>query len=910
MARALLIAEKASVRNAIDSYIRKYGHGDTIDCFAARGHLVRLIEPNEYCEEWGGTWNLDVLPMIPDQLNFKTDLVKDKTAHPNYNQIKSALKSTKYDYIINACDSDREGEAIFWYIYNHLNCKLPVSRYWENGLTDSSIQHALTNLRSYNDGQTPNLENLKEASFLRGEFDWLFGMNLSRAASLKMKSLVKVGRVKSAVLWILVDLEKRIQNFKKSTSYRISALNQDFTDGNELKHVEQEETDKGMKYSQILFDSKEAAENTVDFLKKKNQMKVVSKETKTRKIKPSKLYTLGDIQVEASSKFKMSVAESSEIMQSLYEAKITTYPRTKNPYLSTTETTMFPRMLEVCKRIPHLKEFAEKILSEPQRIEAVKKNTRYVNDKVTAEEGHCAIVLTGEPFNYQSLPERERDILDMVAMRFLAIFLDDKIEEDTIFITENQNEFFRTTILNTLDLGYSKMYKDAFITNKIPVFNIGDTFVIQNYELNEVTSSPPKRMSDGALIAAMRSPSKYLQDQNVGMKNILKETDGIGTEATRKEVIPQLVNDKYIEIKGNGNLIYATDLGIKIIENLDGLDITSVDLTACWESKLEDVKLGTLTVKEFQDEMVSFIIDNVDTFKNNDFSQIGTSHERVAVGTCPNCGGVVYEGVKSYYCENFSQDDDKCKVLMSKVIRGGKINIKNMQKILNKEVSNPVKITIEKDGKKVKIDTRFMYDEDKKVIGFYKQKAIEVGTCPKCGNPLKESDKYIYCSNYGKEDGKCQVIFSKNFYGANLTKNEILSILEGNESKSYALISKNKKKFNAKIKYHASSCKTEFIFENKVDKSSADKVGTCICCQGDIIGPLDGKFGKYYTCKNGCGLNISENQGGYKLSKSDMNILLEGKELKNIKMKAKNGNQYTANLFINGETRKIDRNFD
>lgn len=912
MARALLIAEKPSVKNAVQIYIQKHGFKDQVDCFGARGHLIRMAEPNEYCDEWASNWNFNVLPMIPENLKFRFELSNDSDLQNRFNAIKRALKENHYDYIINACDSDREGEAIFWHIYNKANCTLPVKRYWENGTTDASISHALSTLRTYDDGLEPNLINLRTAAYLRGQFDWLVGMNFTRAASIAMHNVVKLGRVKTAVLWILVDLEKRIKNFKEVTSYRIIGESNVDNQMIEYKHVEQELNDKGIaKYHLITYEDKNTADYILDLLNKNKNCKVESIEKKEKKSKADKLYTLSDIQVEAATLHGLSVTESSEVMQSLYDKNVTTYPRTKNPYLSTTETTSFPSMLEMCKKIPGLESYANMILSNPDMIDKVKKDKSYVNDKETAKEGHCAIVPTGESFDYNSLSANEKALLKMVAERFLAIFLPNLIEEETTIIIKSNDEFFRTNFINTIDLGYTQIYGDKKRINKVPNIKEGDIFQMELFQMIDVVSTPPRRMSDAALVSAMCSPAKYLREIDIKMKEVLNETDGIGTESTRKDVLPQLAKDGYVEIKGKGNLLYPTKLGMDIIDNLGDMDITSVDLTAKWESKLEAIRKGEFSEDEFKREMLAYVKENVEIFKTANFNSLGKGkEERIIVGTCPSCGGTVYEGKNAYYCENFNGEADKCQVVLKKTIKGAKISLKNMQRILKGEISDAVKMNLEFNGQKYKSEKRFCYNPKIRKIEFYKPPIKEVGICPVCGKPLLENDKYVYCQDFGRDDEKCRVLINKEILGCKLSTADILVLLEGRESENiYTFVKKDKKKFDAKLKYDIPNKKLEFIFPPRKEAKDLKEVGTCPICGGKILGIYEGKFGPYYSCEKKCGLNISVNQGGVKLTEEDVKCLLDGKETRVFTMKSAKGTNYNATLYINKDTKKVDRNF-
>lgn len=893
MAKALLIAEKNSVARTISAYIKRYGFKDDVTCAALSGHLVHMVEPNKYCEEWDGKWNLEVLPMIPN--DFKYDVINDDRIKKIYSDLKRAIKENHYDYLINACDPEREGQAIFYYVYNKMGCKLPVKRYWENGQTDASVKHALENLRDGLDEKGhPNLKLLTQAAYLRGQFDWLVGMNFTRAASLAMNGVAKVGRVKTVVLKICVDLEKKINDFVPKTSFGIKT---EIPGHFESINVDKIEEDTKVKYIEANYEDKNDALRICEALPK--DMKLITKNSIRMKDNPDKLFSLGTLQVAASKEYGYSVEKTLAIAQSLYEKKILSYPRTSNPYISSDEAAFFDEMLSAVTAVPGL-ESAKDYIGDKKSQSKVKVNKAYVNDKETKEAGHYALIPTGEKFNYNSLSNEEQSILKLVQYRFVAIFMPSGIDEKTTYIFESGSNYFRTTIYNTIELGYRTLYNDISRKTEKPKIKEGDVIKVSDYELYEMTSTPPRRLTDGRLVDIMINPQKYLLDNNY--KQIIKETKGLGTDATRANIINELAKDNYIEIKGKGNLIYASPIGIKIIENLGDMEITSVDLTAKWETKLFAVSVGKLTVDDFKREMLDYIKRNIDVFKKRKFNNIGNkTSTKVSLGKCPGCGGDIFEAVNSYYCENFSKEGQGCKVILSKKIKGSNITKSNLKKILAGKESSEIPLKIEKDGKAITINKKLYFNSDTGKIEFVRPQYKTLTTCNYCGGTVVASDKVAKCSN-------CELSFARHIKGANLDDEDLINLYNGKPTKELSFKSKKNgdtQSFKAALTYCNEKKQLSFLYPE------IKKVGLCPICGEVFNGPIGGKYGAYFKCSNKtCGLTIKETIGGVKLSMSDLKALLSGQHLPKREYKKNDGiGSYMAEIYINIDTKKLDRDF-
>ncbi|MFI3211413.1 MAG: DNA topoisomerase, partial [Peptostreptococcaceae bacterium] len=406
MAKYLLIAEKPSLMREIQQVYSKMSMTDTIDFASFAGHVIGMKEPREYDNElWQSKkWSWEMLPMIPEKFEYKVSYGKEQL----YKEINKKLKATKYDYVINACDPDREAESIFWYFMEHAKCKLPVKRFWTNDLTEVSIKNALNNLR---DSEEDFLRNLRTASRLRGQFDWLVGMNLTIASSLKLKSISKVGRVKTPTLKIIADRELEIKNFTPTTTYEVKGVFDASGVAYDGVFIEENTITK--------FKTKEDAMKILDALSK--DCVVESIESKEESSQAPQLYSLSSLQTEASELYGFSAEQTKTSVQTLYEKKILSYPRTDNPYISSELAKEFGKMLSAVYEVKSLSKYKGTITKES--MDKVSKNKRYVNDKKMAESGHYAIVPTGMKPNYSIMNKDEELIFEMVAKRFLAIFM-------------------------------------------------------------------------------------------------------------------------------------------------------------------------------------------------------------------------------------------------------------------------------------------------------------------------------------------------------------------------------------------------------------------------------------------------------------------------------------------------------
>lgn len=887
--RALLIAEKPSLMREIQTVYNNGNFVDDIEFMAFAGHTMGLCEPGDYKPEWGEKqWKWDCLPMIPT--TWKTKVSSDKVTM--YNNIRNKIMSNNYDYLINACDPDREGQAIFQYVYDYMELtektKLPpIKRFWTNDLTESAITNALNNLRYVGDGKLPNLENLTKASMLRGKFDWLVGMNITRAASLQMHSTIHTGRVKTPTLAIVVQRELEIRNFKPETTFELEASYKS-TPNN---------------FPGILFDDDgnvrfKTEKDADDILKALGNTAIVDSVTKTtaKTIAPN-LYKLSDLQIDASKILGFGADKTLDLAQSLYEKKYLSYPRTDNRCISSALAKEFPKLLESVASHPELTKYATDAKNDSSLLQKIAKDKKYVDDAKLAQSGHYAIVPTVVKPNFNILSPDEKELLTLVYKRFLSIFLPPLIEDKTVVITNNNGYTFKTNGKVLVDRGYTILYNTNFNDVNLPNLKKGDVLDVDKFEMKAKTTTPPPRYSDGTLVNVMDNPIKFLTDDS--LKDIMKEKHGIGTEATRAGIIKELVNNGYIEKKGKGKVeyIFATDRGISVIENLKDIDITSVDLTGIWEEKLSDIEQGKINENDFKKDMESYVIKTINDIKNKNMLTVYSSN-MTSLGICPKCGKNVLEGKNSYFCSGYSKDNENsCNFIISKNILNTKIPVSEIKKMLlgkpSKEFtfkkangdSFKTPLTISNAGELV-------FGKNKEKKGENEKMSNLTCVCPECGGAIIEREKGFFCENSGN-NGDCKTAIWKESNGATYTAKDVEILLNGGTVEKTNTWKSGKTSTN-KMKFENGRVTAIFDDTPKQATGTALKC-TCPKCGGAILEREKGFF-----CSNdGCGVAIWKSSfTGANYTAEDAEILLTGGTVKK------------TNTWKSGKTSENDMKYD
>ncbi len=803
MPKALLIAEKPSLMREIEDVYNKIKSKlpYEITFTSQRGHLVTLKTPDEIDPEQK-KWEWSTIPFHPEKHGgWQYKVIEDEkkgsylTSKERFEAIKEELLSGKYDFVINAGDAEQEGELLIRLVLNEAGNTLPVKRFWTNALTESAITDALNNL--LDDDHDPMLLNLYSAALARQHSDYRFGMNLSRASTLKMGARVAVGRVKTPILAIVCKREDEIEHFVPKTKYGVSAEFDKgyegslFAEGSTEEESDEDEEKRGI----IWFENKEDAENLIKTLPSTGIIDSV--ESKKEETYAPKLFNLSSLQI-AAGKMGLRANEVLETIQSLYERKILSYPRTDCEYLSSTED--YESILDAIKDVPCVAEYVKSIT--PKDIERVKKTKKWVNDKALEESGHSALRPTEETPDLTEMTPIEELLYEMIVKRFVAIFLPPLIQEKKTVITDVGGKTFKSNGKTIISKGYTEILEIASKDSILPELHKGDPVVVSKFDIPTQTSVCPKRYTDGELVGACEHPMKFVSDSS--LKALGKDL-AIGRPSTRGAIIDQLIAvDKYMErfIDGKVERIRPTEAGRGIIANLGGLDICRVDLTGHWEQKLIDVRAGKLPLTDLETEMISHVDNLVKDIKDMTLavSIKSTKGSFAPLCTCPVCGKDVLEGTKSYFCVGYK--DTSCNISIWKDILGAKITPTDAKKLFK---GDEITKKLKKDSKTWEQKLKFNTSTNK--LEFVKAPVAESKlSCPNCGKKLIDKEKLLSCS--------CGFALWKTMASKTLSDKDIESlILDGRTTTIKGFTSKAGKKFDAPLIMDKATGKVSFDFK-------------------------------------------------------------------------------------------------
>lgn len=741
--KALFIAEKPSLRRAIENVYNEYKNEIPYDItfMEQRGHLITLMNPSELDEDLKN-WTWDNLPIHPEEYGgWKYKLIKEPkqgkflTAEERYKAIKQEIKSGNYDFIINAGDPDQEGELLIRIVIEAIGTDLPIKRYWSNDTTKPKILEALKNLRD--DRTDPMLVNLLQAAYARQHSDYRFGMNVSRAVSLKMNTKIACGRVKTPMMSIICKREDEIANFVPKTVYGVKVLYEDNFSGQLFNDsVEDKEDKEGEVSGVVWFDDIEDARDVINSLS--DEAKVISFEKNRVESYAPSLFKLATAQISAG-KMGYSANDTLAIIQSLYEKGYMSYPRTDCEYISSNENLVY--MLKSAESVPSLKPFIEKI--DKSIIAKVRNTKKWVNDKELTKSGHSALCPTTKVPVFEDLTKEEQDIYEMICRQFVAIFLPPLVQNKVSLVTDIDGNTFKSTGKTLIDKGYSEIFGNDFIDNEIPEYKEGDVIAVDDYEVAEKTSMPPKRFSEADLIAACENPLKFLNDEK--LKELGKKLK-IGTPATRASILEELLTkNKYLQREKIKNKTYITptNLGKLIYNNLQNCDICKVDMTGEWEEKLEMIRNGEVNIDTIEKQMKDAVTEMLVEIKNTPMNALTASNDNTEVCQCPKCDGVIKMGPKSFYCSNWEEKNGACKVKGYKKICDSLLTPKEVSNLLSGE---EITKTLKKDQKSW--NQRLKYNFDTFELEFVKEETKESEyLCPNCNSSLKENSMKFECSN-------------------------------------------------------------------------------------------------------------------------------------------------------------------
>lgn len=635
MGKILVLAEKPSVGRDLAKVLRcnqnkhSYIEGSNYVVTWALGHLVGLQDPEDYDEKYK-KWSMETLPMIPQHMKLT---VLKKTQKQFY-EVKKQMLRSDIDEIVIATDAGREGELVARWIIEKAGVKKPLKRLWISSQTDKAILDGFKNLKPGKD-----YNNLFKAAVCRAEADWLVGLNVTRALTCKYNAQLSAGRVQSPTLAMIVQREEEIKNFVPKDYYTITAKAREFSlqwvDKNNYQSTFNEET-----ANKILVKVKGQEASIIDV-----------KESLKKKPSPA-LYDLTELQRDANKIWGYSAKQTLSIMQRLYENhKILTYPRTDSRYITTDIVATLPERLKAIS-IGAYRAAATNILKGK-----ITPSKSFVDNSKVSD--HHAIIPTEQSPNMSNLSSEERNIYDLVVKRFLSVMMPPFEYLQTNIVTEIAGEKFIAKGKVIKSKGWKALYDredmedssedDGLKDQVLPKLNIGDKLKINSVDINKGKTKPPARFNEGTLLSAMENPHKYI---NVGKDaaKTLNATGGLGTVATRADIIDKLFNAFSIEKRGKE--IVPTSKGKQLIELVPS-DLKSPLLTAKWESQLEDISKGKEDAMDFIVEMRRYSRALVEDVKVNGNKFV---HENVTGAKCPKCGKYMLEVKTKTGVMNVCQD--------------------------------------------------------------------------------------------------------------------------------------------------------------------------------------------------------------------------------------------------------------
>ncbi len=628
----LVIAEKPNVSRAIAKVIGAYrqedGYLEGGDCVVSwcLGHLAEYAAPEHYDERYEN-WRFEDLPILP----VEWKLLVHNTKKPQFNVLRKLLRSKKFDYVVNACDAGREGEAIFRRVYALAGSKLPIKRLWISSMEDAAIQQGFENLK---DGAAYN--NLFAASECRAKADWLIGMNGTRAFTKKYGRKQTIGRVQTPTLAMLTERQAKIQNFVKEPYYKVELSGAGVVAVSEQMAQEQDA------------DTMQAACD--------GQCAVVgSIERKRVEKKPPKLYDLTTLQREANRYYGLTASQTLQAAQELYEEKLVTYPRTDSQFVT--------------------EDMRKTVESLVLALDGTAADVSCVIDNSKVTDHHAILpTMQGAKCNKEKLSEIKQKILSLIIWKLVQAVQPLFIYEDVLVTVCCQGRNFTAKYKDVLQPGYTAKpvpFVEPEKDKEVPIpkkLEQGMVIPVVRAEKKQGFTSPPKVYTEDTLLSAM---------ETAGNKEFEKDTEkkGLGTPATRAAILEKLVSSGYVQRKGKQMI--PTEDGVAAIRNIPDY-LKSASMTAEWENDLLRMERGEIKPHDFMQGIHGLIDKMLADLRQIPTVAAAPNHNKVSVGNCPVCGNPVHESKLSFCCA-----DRSCKFALWKESR----YLANMRKTLDKKMA-------------------------------------------------------------------------------------------------------------------------------------------------------------------------------------------------------------------------------
>ena len=623
--KSVVLAEKPSVARDIarvlkcNKKIEGALEGEKYIVTWALGHLVTLADPESYDNKYK-EWKMEHLPMLPEK--FQLEVIKQ--SGKQYHAVKKQLCRKDVGEVVIATDAGREGELVARFILEKANCRKPLKRLWISSVTDKAIREGFSYLKNGKE-----YDNLYRAAISRAEADWIVGMNATRALTCKYNAQLSCGRVQTPTLAMIARREEERKNFKPETYYGIQVKTML---GAEKKSPVTFTWQDGKSKSYRTF-QKEKIESIQKKIEGKKG-KIVKVHTVPKKAYAPLLYDLTELQRDANKRFGFSAKETLNIMQRLYENhKVLTYPRTDSRYLTSDIVGTLKERLRACAVGPY-KKVAGKL-----SMQNIKAKPSFVDDKKVSD--HHAIIPTEQVVILEHMTIEERKIYDLVVKRFLAVLSEPFVYEQTTVELSVEGETFLAKGKVVKELGWKAVYENSVMEEEeetdlagqsLPKVKEGELVEMKSTSITKGQTTPPALFTEATLLSAMENPVQYLENKDKSMVKVLGETGGLGTVATRADIIDKLFRTFLLEKKGKD--IVITSKGKQLLE-LVPEDLKKPELTAQIEMKLSKIGNGSMKREAFMKEMEQYTKELVSEIKTGE----GTfRHDNLTNTKCPNCG--------------------------------------------------------------------------------------------------------------------------------------------------------------------------------------------------------------------------------------------------------------------------------
>lgn len=963
MGKSLIITEKPSVAQEFAKVLRVSGRGDGFIenqeyvitwCV---GHLVALVYPESYDIKYK-KWRLEDLPFLPR--DYKYDVIKE--VKKQYDIVHGMLHREDIDRVYWAGDAGKEGQTIEENIRNFGGVRegMEELRVWIDSQTEEEILRGIKEAKPMS-----SYANLGKSGIMRTIEDYAMGINFSRVMSVKYGNLlndaagtssytaIAVGRVMTCVLGMVVIREREIRNFKETPFYRVIGTFSNAGIEAEWKAVEGSKFYQSpLLYKENGFREERSANELIEQLTGKQAIVDDISKSVSRKKAPL-LFNLAELQAECSKRFKISPDETLQVAQDLYEKKLTTYPRTDARVLSTAVAREIYKNISKLKGYEPTEAYVDHIMGK--KLYSNITNTSYTDDSKVTD--HYAIIPTGQLTELNSLNSLQRAVFDVIVRRFLSIFYPPAEYENVKLTVAVDGEKFFSSSKVLKNQGYLEVAtppkkksfeeKNARILgggtaennsenesdeDEIKVnpkallelaetLNKGDEISVSGYGVKYGKTSPPKRYTSGSMVLAMENAGQLIEDEE--LREQIKGS-GIGTSATRAEIIKKLVRIGYLNLNKKTQILTPENLGEMVFEvvNMTVPALLNPKMTASWEKGLEGITQGTVDFWDYRNKLENYIrtetekmigqnirfelADRISDFAGKNGK--GAGARRKLGSKCPACGGEMVTTPFGYGCSNYKKDKSGCNFNIGE-IAGVSLTEEQVKKLLDEGRTDTIRGFKSKAGKKFDACLKLTKDENGKCnVSFDFENVediiLEDISCPMCGGKIKKTSYGFGCASYNKDNPFSCKFSIGQMCGKNIPESQVrLLLMNGTTEVIRGFKSKTGKRFDAKIVFAKDDndkiTGLKFDFDNVEPDIVKDVV--CPVCGGDITVRPYGFGCRNYKKDNpdSCKFIVGE-IAGKKLNVTQLKQLLNDRKTETIRgFKAKSGKKFDACLVLN-----------